>query len=146
MHRSKYLAFDFGCLTRFGVFNLSGIVAMAVLTLVLGGNNRAEANIIISTPAGLHPGDTFRLVFVTDSTTTATSASIGDYNSFVNNDATAEAGGGSVTYNGTPLIFSAIGSTSATSAISNIGVFGAPVYDTDGTLIAASDTLALKPA
>ena len=39
-------------LTQSGVFNLSWIVALAVLTLVLGGNTRAQANIVISTPPG----------------------------------------------------------------------------------------------
>jgi hypothetical protein len=88
----------------------------------------------------LTPGDTFRIAFVTDATTTATSTSIADYNDFVNADATTEAVVGSVTYNGILITFSAIGSTEAVSAISNIGQTGAPVYLVDGTAIASSDT------
>ena len=102
-------------------------------------NNHADASIIIDAPAGLAPGDAFRIVFVTDATTNATSSSEAYYNTFVNNDATAEAGGGSVTYNGTPLIFSAIASTPGEDALSNIGQYGAPVYLAGGGLVAASD-------
>ena len=127
-------------LTQSGVFNLSWIVALAVLTLVLGGNTRAQANIVISTPPGLKPGDTFRIAFVTFADTTPTSNSIATYNTFVNTDATAEAGGGSVTYNGSPLTFSVIGSTSSINAITNIGQTGSPVYLADGTRVATSDT------
>ena len=141
MHRSKSPAFDIGRLTRFGVVKLTSIVALVVLTLGLGGNNRANAaGISINTPAGLNPGDTFRIAFVTDATTAATSNSIATYNTFVNADAIAEAGGGSVTYNGNPISFSAIGSTEATNAIDNIGQFGAPVYLVSGTEVALSDT------
>ena len=93
---------------------------------VILGSNLSEAGIIINTPAGLNPGDTFRIAFVTDASTQATSTNIGDYNAFVNADATAEAGGGSVTYNGNPISFSAIGSTAAKNAIDNIGQYGSP--------------------
>jgi len=143
MHRSKSKSFvsDCGPQTRYGVSQLSIIVALVVLTLGLGGNNRANAaGITINTPAGLTPGDTFRIAFVTDAITMATSTDIAAYNAFVNADATTEAGGGTVTYNGTPLTFSAIGSTSAVDAITNIGESGAPVYLTNGTEVAASDT------
>jgi hypothetical protein len=141
MNRPKSFVSDFGRLTRFGVVILMSIVALVVLTLGLGGNNRANAaGITINTPAGLVPGDTFRIAFVTDSTTTATSTNIADYNAFVIADATAEAGGGSVTYNGTALTFSAIASTPSESAFTNIGQTGAPVYLTNGTEVAASDT------
>ena len=63
----------------------------------------ASADIQISTPSGLMVGSTFRTVFVTDARTAAISSDINYYNSFVNNDAKAEAGGGSVTYIGSPV-------------------------------------------
>ena len=69
-----------------------------VITLGLGGDNLADASgITINAPAGLNPGDTFRIVFFTAATTQATSTNIADYIAFVNSDATTEAGGGSVT-------------------------------------------------
>ena len=42
-------------------------------------------------PAGLEPGDSFRLLFVTSATRTATSTDIADYNAFVRNAASANA-------------------------------------------------------
>src|SRR5271157_4858986 len=102
-------------------------LAAAMLWLVFGGGGRAVADITITTPTGLVPGDTFRIVFATDATTTATSSSIGYYNTFVITDASAEAGGGVVTYNGVTLTWSAIASTLTENAIANVGVLtGAP--------------------
>ena len=114
-------------------------IIVAAITLALWGSPRLEAGIVINTPAGLNPGDTFRIAFVTDAATNGLSNNIGNYNSFVNADATAEAGGGSVLYNGNPLSFKAIGSTPAVSAIANIGQSGAPVYLVSGSEVASSD-------
>jgi hypothetical protein len=139
MHRSKLFAFDFGRPTRSDIFKLSTIIAVVLFTLGIGPHPLATANIIISTPAGLVPGDTFRIAFVTDAPTQATSSSISTYNTFVNTDAIAQAGGGFVTYNGTPLTFSAIASTSGENADTNIGSTGASVYTANGLLIAHSD-------
>jgi hypothetical protein len=81
----------------------------AVLWLVFGGGGRAVADIDISAPAGLTPGESFRIVFVTDGTRDAASTNIADYNTFVTNDANAEAGGGSnvVKYMGVTLTWTA---------------------------------------
>ena len=140
MHRSKSFAFDFRRVTQYGMFRLSSIFALAMLGL--GTSPLAASGISISSPAGLHPGDTFRIAFITQGRTAATSSDITYYNDFVNSDAAAQAGGGTVTYHGTPVTFSAIASTSTTNAIDNIGQTGAPVYLADGTQIAASDTSA----
>jgi hypothetical protein len=115
--------------------------ALAILALWfgLGAETRTKADIDISTPSGLNPGDKFRIVFVTDGTTLATSTSISTYNTFVANDAKTQAGGGQVLYDGTPLSFSVIGSTSTTSAITNIGETGDRVYLANGTEVATSD-------
>jgi hypothetical protein len=102
----------------------------------------ARGNLNISTPHGLNPGDQFRIVFLTQGVTQATNPNIGYYNTFVNNDASSQAGGNgsNVVYNTTALTWSAIGSTYEISAISNIGSFGVPVYLASGTLITPSDT------
>ena len=80
-------------------------IVATVLWLVSGLGGRAEAGIILQTPAGLNPGDQFRFGFVTDGSRDATSTNIADYDSFVN----AEAGG--ATYNGVPVNWLAIVST-----------------------------------
>ena len=119
-------------------------LAAAMLWLVFGAGGRAVADITITTPTGLSAGDTFRIVFVTDASTTATSTNIADYNTFVNNDAITQAGGPSnvVTYAGTTLTFNAIASTSSTDAIMNIGEHttqNIPIYLASGTLVTSSD-------
>lgn len=112
----------------------------AISWLGFGVVGPAEAGgIALSTPAGLSPGESFRFVFVTDGTTHATSTSISTYNTFVANDASTQAGGGAVTYDGTVLTWSAIASTPSTSAISNIGESGASVWLTNGTEVASTD-------
>jgi hypothetical protein len=92
----------------------------------------------------LNPGDQFRIVFLTNGVTQATSSDIGYYNTFVNNDAINQAGGigNNVVYGSTVLTWTAIASTNAVSAITNIGSFGVPVYTASGTRITPSDTAA----
>ena len=99
----------------------------------------ARADLVLNTPAGLHPGQQFQVVFVTDRGTLAESTDISTYNAFVNSDANAQAAG-NVLYNGHVVTFSAIGSTPTVSAADNIGANNAPVYMADGTLIANSTT------
>ena len=105
-----------------------------LLRLAAGAGGRAEAGIILQTPAGLNPGDQFRFVFVTDGIRDATSTNIADYDSFVN----AEAGG--ATYNGVVVNWLAIGSTDSVDAIDHVGQATAPVYLSDGTLVTTSTT------
>jgi hypothetical protein len=124
------------------MFTKTGRLALATTLLCIGfvAGGRAEAGgIIINTPAGLSPGDTFRIVFVTDGGTLGTSTNISVYNTLVNSDATTQAGGGLVTYNGVTLTFSAIVSTPSIDAITNVGVTGAPIYEANGTPIASTD-------
>ncbi|MGO9814917.1 MAG: PEP-CTERM sorting domain-containing protein [Isosphaeraceae bacterium] len=109
-----------------------------MLWLVCGN---ARADLTINTPVGLVAGDTFRIVFVTDAVTTATSSDIGYYNTFVTNDASAEAGGGVVTYNGVNLTWTAIASTPSINAIDNVtGSLSAPIYLSNGSEVASSYT------
>jgi hypothetical protein len=94
----------------------------------------AEASFILQTPAGLNPGDQFRFIFVTDGIRDAMSTNIADYDSFVN----AQAGG--ATYNGVALDWLAIGSTDSVDAIDHVGQATAPVFLSNGTLVATSTT------
>lgn len=119
-------------------------VALCGLCLCLCMSIEARADLIIATPSGLKPGDQFRIVFLTNAVTQATNSAIGYYNTFVNNNAISQAGGGgnNVVYGSTVLTWTAIASTYEVSAISNIGSFGVPVYTASGTLITPSDTAA----
>jgi hypothetical protein len=116
------------------------MVALSCLALGVG----ARADPTLNAPAGLKPGDHFRFVFATDGTRDANSSTIGDYNTFVNNDAMTEAGGGSnvVKYMGVTLTWSAIASTPGTSAITNIGENTSqdiPIYLASGVEITTAD-------
>jgi hypothetical protein len=96
----------------------------------------AATSISINTPAGLNPGDRFRIAFVTGTTSTALSADIASYNLFVNTAA------GGATYNGSAVTFYAIGSTATVNAYDNIfsTTMNDSVYLADGTLVAPSIT------
>ncbi len=97
----------------------------------------AAGLVSINTPAGLAPGDHFRIAFVTGSTTTDISSSdIASYNLFVNTAA------GGATYNGSAVTFYAIGSTATVNAYDNIHstTMNDPVYLAGGALVAPSIT------
>src|SRR6478736_8375989 len=110
-------------------------IVAAVLWLGSGLGGRAEAGMMLQTPAGLNPGDQFRFVFVTGGIRDATSTNIADYDSFVN----AQAGG--ATYHGVLVNWLAIGSTDSVDAIDHVGQATAPVYLSDGTLVTSTTTL-----
>ena len=64
-------------------------IARILFTLaVVGIAARSDAS-TLTIPPGLNAGDTYRLVFVTSNTTTATSTNIADYNAFVTSAADA---------------------------------------------------------
>lgn len=108
--------------------------AITLLGVWLAFINMSEAS-VVNFPAGLQPGDHFRIVFVTPGGTLATSTDIDYYNDFVTNQATG------YEYNGSAVSWYAIGSTSSVSARDNIlGDTTAPVYLNDGTQIATSLT------
>jgi hypothetical protein len=112
---------------------LFAIVA-AALWLGTGIASSAEGSLVLQTPTGLSPGDSFRFVFVTAGIRDATSTNIADYDSFVN----AEAGG--ATYNGLVVDWLAVASTDSADAIDHIGQSSTPVYLSDGTLVATTTT------
>jgi hypothetical protein len=89
----------------------------------------------IPIPAGLRVGDEFQLMFITTSTTEATSTDISYYNNFVNTDANTAAGS---LVTGLGITWSVLGSTSTVNVLSNIVNTPSTVgiYDLAGTLIA----------
>jgi len=108
------------------------VVAIAVTAILLSASI-ASAVII---PAGLNPGDTYHLVFVTDGTRDATSSDIEDYNDFVQGEAALNP-----VMTGTDLgvQYHAIASTQAVNALSNAPISGA-VYLLDGTTLIATSS------
>jgi hypothetical protein len=99
-----------------------------------GALGQAEAGSVLATPAGLKPGDQFRIVFATDGTTMATSTTITDYDNFVTNQAQG------ATYNGQTVQWLAIVSVEFTNAIDHIGQSTSPIYLANGTQVTTSTT------
>jgi hypothetical protein len=97
----------------------------------------AESSGALMTPSGLNPGDQFRFVFVTSTTLDASSTSIGDYDTFVQGLADAA----NLTYDGSSLTWSALGSTQTVDANSRLND-AIPIYLLDGTnVVAAGDNI-----
>jgi hypothetical protein len=107
----------------------------ATLTLVLALGSVASARADIIPPAGLQPGQQFRIVFVTNTTTQATFTDIAHYDMVVNGDAT-KAGLG--TYAGSPVTWETIGSTPTVNAITRLPADTVPIFLPDGTKVADS--------
>jgi len=112
-------------------------MALAAVMLLSAADVHAAP---ITQPTGLSFGASYRLVFVTSGTTTATSTDIATYNTFVSNAANAvsELAALSTTW-------SAIGSTATVDARDNTNTnpssAGVPIYLLDGSsLVAASNT------
>lgn len=90
----------------------------------------------ITVPAGLNPGDQYRLVFVTADTRAATSSNISDYDSFVTAEANSSA---ALLALGTTWV--AIGSTDTVNAFDHIGgSFAIPIYNLAGSLVATGSS------
>ncbi|MGA2269602.1 MAG: PEP-CTERM sorting domain-containing protein [Bryobacteraceae bacterium] len=112
---------------------LFGVNHLVLLVLaVVGIASRSDAN-IITVPPGLSPGETYRLVFVTADTTTATSTNIADYNDFVTSEANDVAALAALR-----ATWMVIGSTESVSAVTNIGPSSAGIYTLDGAEVATS--------
>lgn len=113
-------------------------LALACATLLFAPMTASAAPVTV--PAGLNPGDHYRLVFVTSTTRDATSSNIADYNTFVNGVANAPA---------SPITglatWTAIGSAGSTGAQENTltrpGIdVDCPVYNLAGELVASNYT------
>jgi hypothetical protein len=99
----------------------------------------AQAAVVIPVPPSLNPGDTYRLIFVTNGTTGATSTDISTYNTFATNQANLQPllstlSASWVIVGGTKEGANAGGVTAAT----NVGTSTAPVYDLLGQLVGNS--------
>lgn len=97
------------------------------LTLLWFVAATAHASIIV--PAGLNPGDTYHLAFVTKGIRNATSASIADYNAFVQAEAAQNP---SLSGTDVGVTWRAIASTNFVHARDN-ALVEAPVYLLNGT-------------
>ena len=106
------------------------VAAMATLTLAPAA--RAQ---IQTVPPDLNPGDSYRLVFVTSTTRTASSPNIAHYNTFVSGRAAAVPALAAL-----PTTWKAIGSTAAVNANANTLTRStdpsAPIYRLDGLRVA----------
>jgi hypothetical protein len=85
------------------------------------------------TPPELAPGQQFRIIFVTRTTTAAASTSLATYDAVVSGDALA---GGLATYRGQAVTWEAIASTPTVNAIDRLPADSVPLFLPDGTLIA----------
>lgn len=113
------------------------------LALVLGQATGAHAA-AITVPAGLNPGDNYRLVFVTSTTRNATSSNIADYNAFVTSAANLDLGLAAL---GTT--WAALATTSTVGVLTNllneVGLASNDtiirLYNTGGVLVATGVTV-----
>ena len=116
------------------------VFLFAALAAFVGPSRCALAE-PITVPSGLHPGDQYRLAFVTSTTRDATSSDIADYNNFVTADA-----------NSVPALaalgttWTAIASTPSTDARDNtstnplIDAVGVPIFTLANTLVAPTNS------
>ena len=107
---------------------LAGFLVFAAVPSLLFGSP------MLTVPPGLSAGQQYRIIFVTSTTTTATSPTISDYDTFVSDAANAA---GSLL---APLgaTWQAVASTSTVSAIDHIGSDDVPIFLLDGTEVADS--------
>ena len=110
---------------------------LPALFVLLAGASHAVAIVV---PAGLNPGDTYRIIFVTSAMRDGTSANIADYNSFVTDAANLDAG-----LAGLGTTWTALASTPTVNALVNAGLSSGdsttPFYNTVGNLIAIGVTV-----
>jgi hypothetical protein len=112
------------------------VLRIAALGLLCGVAGQVKADII--TPAGVMPGHQFRIVFVTDGLTPASSADLaGFYDPIVAGEAAAA---GIATYLGSPVTWQTIGSTKAINAVDRLPKDNVPIFLPDGNKVAASGT------
>lgn len=87
-------------------------------------------------PAGLNPGDTFHVIFVTSTTTDATSSDINTYDAFVQSAADAAGIGTTI-----GVGWLALGSTTTIDAYDHLSPLfsnlSAPIYNQNGELVAS---------
>jgi hypothetical protein len=99
-------------------------------SLLLIGVSTARADMLV--PAGLNPGDQFRLIFVSSETHDALSSDISVYDSFVNGVADAAGLG---TYAGQRVFWHDLGSTDTNNAIDGLPDSNIPIFNMTGKKI-----------
>lgn len=114
---------------------LLGVICAVLCTFTTVSTNAA----VVTVPAGLNPGDEYRLAFITSTTRNASSTNIADYNAFVTGVANTQ-----VDLVSLGTAWSAIASTATVDARDNTNTnpgsgTGVPIYTLDGVLIAASN-------
>ena len=108
-------------------------------TNTVAGDARTIPNDWALIPSGLGEGDSFRLMFLTSTTSATTSTSISDYNTFVQERAAASSHTGIQDHSET---FKVVGSTEDVDARDNTGTTftssdkGVPIYWLDGNKVA----------
>jgi hypothetical protein len=111
------------------------VVLLAALIAAVGPWGAGAARAGIMTPAGLGPGDQFRVAFVSSEKHDALSSNIADYDAFITGLAAAA---GIDTYFGSPVTWQVLGSTNSVSAISRVPLTSPPLYDMYGSKVADS--------
>ena len=112
---------------------LLSVLSVFALAAMAAGTASAGS---IATPTGLDPGNQFRIVFVTTTTTPATSSDLSTYDSVVSSDATG------YTYGGNSPTWQAIVSSSTIDARDHIGLLSTsviPLYTVDGTKVSTGN-------
>jgi PEP-CTERM motif len=112
---------------------LLSVLSVFALAAIAAGTASAGS---ISTPTGLNPGDQFRIVFLSSTTTQATSSNLSTYDNIVSSDATG------YTYGGTSPIWKAIVSNVTTDARDHIGLLSTsliPLFTVDGTKVSTGN-------
>tara|TARA_R110000737_G_scaffold22022_2_gene40631 strand:+ start:12198 stop:13418 length:1221 start_codon:yes stop_codon:yes gene_type:complete len=111
------------------------VVATVLIASSLGAHVNAQEPVTV--PPELVAGDTYRLIFITNSETVATSGDINDYNDFVSNVAASTPGLADL---GTS--WKALASTQSVNVIVNTGLsgFSGRFYNTRGEHIATATT------
>jgi hypothetical protein len=117
---------------RVTIMKNSRLLAAFYAVILLLITTTTNAALIV--PPGLAPGETYQLVFVTSGITTATSADISYYNTFVQSAANAAGIGSGIGVN-----WSVIASTAAIDANTNAVVSG-KVFNMNGVLVASSNS------
>jgi hypothetical protein len=100
----------------------------------MGFASLANAGVVL--PGDLNPGDHYRIIFISSTMGDALSSNISDYDAFVT--AAANASGSGLASLGATWV--AIGSTPTVDALSHVGSFTSPLYNTAGLLVASSST------
>jgi hypothetical protein len=112
---------------------LLSVLSVFALAAIAAGTASAGQ---IATPTGLNPGDQFRFVFVTTTTTFATSSDLSTYDNIVSSDATG------YTYGGISPIWKAIVSNSIIDARDHIGLQSTsvvPLYTVNGNNVSGGN-------